>query len=316
MKFEEENSVEILKGKEGGSELWFPGSIISQVGEYYVVKYEFGDSLGEPAIEKVKKEDVRPVPPYRRRKRWMVGDVAQVFDIRCWRLGKIVKVLKKTVFVIRLFGSIQLKEFHESSLRIWQVWHQNKWSLVPKNKAQFCGSLVYSSKLEVKRRDSCSRKRDMQKYLNVNKCLPVRMENRSNIDCLERSSKDMLSCVATHKLENCSRLVLIEDSDQCSVASCSSSNNPVDSTHRNNYKKAFADSSGNSDAESSCPSFEEKLEADIHELEFHAYKLTVQALYALGPLSWEQESLLTNLRLSLHISDEEHLLQLRHLLST
>jgi hypothetical protein len=54
---------------------------------------------------------------------------------------------------------------------------------------------------------------------------------------------------------------------------------------------------------------------NIHELELQAYRSTVRALRAAGPLTWEQESLLTNLRLSLNISNEEHLLQLRHLLS-
>ncbi|WCJ21611.1 Plant Tudor-like RNA-binding protein [Euphorbia peplus] len=277
--------------------------------------------------QKLEKDDVR------RRKKWRVGDVAQVFHNKCWRVGKIVKVLKKNNCVVRLFGSIQLREFHESSLRIWQ------------NEAQYSGNLVYSSKLEANRKHSCSRKRDMQKYVNgghgnVNKCLPARTKNRSNTCKLQKSCKDIPSCVgernlppgevrvlekfnadmakaATHKRKNSSRLLLIEDSDQCSVASCSS-NNLLGSPLRYNCNKAFADSSDNSDAESSFPSsahFEEKLEADIHELEFHAYKSTVRALYASGPLSWDQESLLTNLRLSLHISDDEHLLHLRHLLS-
>ncbi|XP_039003814.1 uncharacterized protein LOC120130704 [Hibiscus syriacus] len=82
----------------------------------------------------------------------------------------------------------------------------------------------------------------------------------------------------------------------------------------------------NSDAESSFPYSCDKRDPhsspvvadevfDIHELELRAYKSTVKALYASGPLTWRQEFLLTNLRLSLNISDEEHLLQLRHLLS-
>jgi hypothetical protein len=96
------------------------------------------------------------------------------------------------------------------------------------------------------------------------------------------------------------------------------------SSHK--FQKPLDNTSHNSDAESSflsfsvikrlTPCFEQKQGAEIHELEFHAYRSTVQALYASGPLSWEQESLLTNLRLSLNISDEEHLLHLRQLLST
>lgn len=79
------------------------------------------------------------------------------------------------------------------------------------------------------------------------------------------------------------------------------------------------------DAESFCPvrceegyrlhPTKEELAAEIHRLELHAYHCTIEALHASGPLSWEQEELMTNLRLSLHISNDEHLLELRNLVS-
>ena len=59
----------------------------------------------------------------------------------------------------------------------------------------------------------------------------------------------------------------------------------------------------------------EELAAEIHRLELLAYRCTMEALHASGPLSWEQEELMTNLRLSLHISNDEHLLELRNLVS-
>lgn len=233
------------------------------------------------------------------------------------------------------------------------------------SKSKLPGSLNCSSPLaELIGKGSCLAKRNEQRGLkdmhnNTKMCHPARMVNRSNMSCLDRSSKDLFSCVGRGRrpltrnlhlfrsvgdvssqqvkdekftkidadlakatsdwIYNSSRPLSTEDSDQCSVASCSSNDFALSSNH--NYNKAFENTSDNSDAESSYPSssaayLEQKLEADIHELEFQAYKSTVQALYASGPLSWEQESLLTNLRLSLHISDEEHLLQLRHMLST
>lgn len=114
-------------------------------------------------------------------------------------------------------------------------------------------------------------------------------------------------------------------STDCSVASCSL--NETADCIRGSSHKIFEDVSHCSDAESSSfpsfsskrntlvPSFGHKLEVDIHNLELQAYKSTVLALYASGPLSWEQESMLTNLRLSLHISNDEHLIQLRRLLA-
>ncbi|XP_022749732.1 uncharacterized protein LOC111299063 [Durio zibethinus] len=117
------------------------------------------------------------------------------------------------------------------------------------------------------------------------------------------------------------------DSITCSVGSCSVSSNYL-------YKLPHRISTGPtedvndqcSDAESFCPRgdeegnclspMREKLAAEIHKIELHAYRCTMEALHASGPLSWEQEELMTNLRLSLHISNDEHLMELRNLIST
>ncbi|KAF8393261.1 hypothetical protein HHK36_021502 [Tetracentron sinense] len=117
------------------------------------------------------------------------------------------------------------------------------------------------------------------------------------------------------------------DSTECSVGSCSS-------TSYNPYKfplHSLADPNQDmdnhfSDVESFCgreyevekcplPTKEE-LAAEIHRLELHAYRCTMEALHASGPLSWEQEALVTNLRLTLHISNDEHLMELRNLVSS
>ncbi|CAK8563363.1 unnamed protein product [Lathyrus sativus] len=117
------------------------------------------------------------------------------------------------------------------------------------------------------------------------------------------------------------------DSVICSVGSCSI-------TSGNSYKLQFPVSAGPfedvdspySDAESTCkrgylektysPPTRRELATKIHRLELHAYRCTIEALYASGPLSWEQEALMTNLRLSLNISNDEHLLELRNLISS
>lgn len=70
------------------------------------------------------------------------------------------------------------------------------------------------------------------------------------------------------------------------------------------------------DEEEKCPiSLEKELAASIHSLELHAYRRTLAALHASGPLSWEQSTMLTNLRCSLHISNDEHLMELKNLIS-
>lgn len=115
------------------------------------------------------------------------------------------------------------------------------------------------------------------------------------------------------------------DDGECSVASCS-----VNDLYRlgngGNVKRQHATAGClPDDAMSACPCApgardgddeEEEAAAGVHGLELGAYRSTMLALYASGPLTWEQEALLTNLRLSLNISNEEHLLQLRRLLSS
>lgn len=122
MKLRKGGSVEALRREHDPWETWFPGTIISINGNDYIIRYEFVmNQEREPILEKVYGEDVRPQPLHQPGKKWRVGDIAEVFDAHCWRVGRVTKALQKNRFVIRLFGSIQLKEFHESNLRIRQA---------------------------------------------------------------------------------------------------------------------------------------------------------------------------------------------------
>ncbi|CAK9176307.1 unnamed protein product [Ilex paraguariensis] len=116
------------------------------------------------------------------------------------------------------------------------------------------------------------------------------------------------------------------DSDECSVGSCSvTSKSPIKFRGRFVPIPCRETVTLCSDAESSCnlggedencllPPKEEVAES-IHRLELHAYRCTLEAFYASGPLSWEKEELLTNLRITLYISNDEHLKELRDLIS-
>ncbi|XP_041993184.1 uncharacterized protein LOC121743864 isoform X1 [Salvia splendens] len=116
------------------------------------------------------------------------------------------------------------------------------------------------------------------------------------------------------------------DSDVCSVGSCSITNQSLKSYSNYFMPVHCQETDTHSDAESFNGSgFEresfslppkEVVEVSMRSLELHAYRSTLEALYASGPLSWEQEALLTNLRIMLHISNDEHLKELKHLIST
>lgn len=116
------------------------------------------------------------------------------------------------------------------------------------------------------------------------------------------------------------------DSDACSVGSCSvTDRSPSNFDMPSMYLVSRETDSIYSDAESghgsgfdrkssSLPPVEE-VGISIRRLELQAYRRTLEALYASGPLSWEQESMLTNLRIMLHISNDEHLMELKYLIS-
>ncbi|CAL5358984.1 unnamed protein product [Camellia sinensis] len=115
------------------------------------------------------------------------------------------------------------------------------------------------------------------------------------------------------------------DSDECSVGSCSvTSESPIKfPSHFVAGRLQVTDAlcsdaesfSGSGNQENCLFPLQEEVVASVHRLELHAYRCTLEALYASGPLSWDQEALLTNLRIMLHISNDEHLTELRNLIS-
>jgi len=134
MGFKEGSRVEVLRKKKEGYGSWFPAKILSRVGNVYTVRYElYLTRKGEPVVEKVQKEDVRPCPvPAYEGESWVLGDITEAFDLRSWRVGKVAKALQNNYFVVRLFGSSQLKKFHVSNLRVRQAWHTNTWIMLGK----------------------------------------------------------------------------------------------------------------------------------------------------------------------------------------
>ncbi|KAM0934961.1 putative ENT domain, Agenet-like domain, Agenet domain, plant type, ENT domain-like superfamily [Dioscorea sansibarensis] len=112
-------------------------------------------------------------------------------------------------------------------------------------------------------------------------------------------------------------------SDSESVGSCSVNNIPRQSAKRQKPKASGNVNIQDGDVEvpfrsasEFCVSHKDKLAAKDHRQELDAYRCTITALHASGPLSWENETLLTNLRLELHISNDEHLSEVRHLVSS
>lgn len=154
------------------------------------------------------------------------------------------------------------------------------------------------------------------------KCMHTSFTNGTNQYYI--TGKDNPYNVSTHFLER------IEEpdyccSDQSSVGSCS-----VISSNSNKFSSdtlagpcqdedtlcSDAESLDVGDVDKGCSIYPKEVQAEIiHRLELHAYHSTLKVMFASGPLSWEQEELLTNLRISLNISNDEHLMEIKNLVS-
>lgn len=258
--------------------------------------------------------------------KWIIGDVTEVLDRNTWKLGKILKMLKNNYFVIRLADCIQLKEFHISSLRIPRGLEapQSKpfhaadkatgrgkrrpadGALPGTRAAQQMGHrTTYDLGSSGKKRKAAA---DASRHPRRAAAHPRNAVAASNLN----------GGMTDSYLQSSSQA--IEDAE-CSVASCSVNDLCRLGNGGNAKRRLAAAGCLPDDAMSACPCTpgddeEEEPAAGVHGLELEAYRSTMRALYASGPLTWEQEALLTNLRLSLNISNEEHLLQLRRLLSS
>lgn len=104
---------------------------------------------------------------------------------------------------------------------------------------------------------------------------------------------------------------VMSSSDSCSINSYNGSDCFEDIERRDSDAESVCEMEYDDD-DDGCVS----LEDEIHRLELNAYRCTMEALHASGPLTWEKETMVTNLRMLLHISNDEHLIQIKNLISS
>lgn len=172
-----------------------------------------------------------------------------------------------------------------------------------------------------KKVDAVAFPRDMVGAKYINASSNNRTTGISEVEVERRKPTGIVGCSFANLESNNA------DNVTCSVGSCSiTCNSSYKIPHHVSAGHMKDDDSHSSDAESFCEwgyeegnsllPTKEELATEIHRLELHAYRCTIEALHASGPLSWDKEELVTNLRLSLHISNDEHLVELRNLGST
>ncbi|KAK1429601.1 hypothetical protein QVD17_11815 [Tagetes erecta] len=311
--------------------------IVSGNREAYSVRYN-----GYHGVEKVSKGNIRPFPPAINSQSWVTGDVVEVFDEISWKTATVLKVLKGDRYTVRLHESNREIRAHKTNIRARLSWRDGHWIPLskisrtnevepsfcntgmpvykdarlkkPKRASPFCASHLNAKKRKPTEKDGRQSQRHSFKKVDAfegNKYMQASFNYSSN-GYYEMAKKKR----KTYGVVGCSLARISEpnesDNDQCSVGSCS-----VISGGYNKLSSHYDADMLSSDGESFNTSWvEHEVAMGVHSLELHAYRSTLEALYAFGPLSWEKEALLTNLRISLHISNDEHLTELRHLISS
>ncbi|CAN8252409.1 unnamed protein product [Cochlearia groenlandica] len=314
MRFKKGTKVEVLITSSVPYGAWQSAEIVSGNGHYYTVMYD-----GNVDTVRVPRKSMRPKPPPLQVSDSLVaGDVLEVFESCVWKMAIVSKVLEKDCFLIRLLGSSMEVEVAKSDTRVRQSWQDNEWITLG------LGSSRGSEKTST---------RKLKRKVNA-KGDYISLESRDKLDEFDVFSPRGLKREVE---ENCRlgralasyppKFGAEEDDDResaaSSVGSCS-----MDMDGLSTVSFSHIETDNSSDTESSSCGYRsikpKKLQAsrkgsedsDVHRLELDTYRCSIKKLHASGPvITWEQETWITNLRLRLNISNEEHLMQIRNLIS-
>ncbi|CAH2072317.1 unnamed protein product [Thlaspi arvense] len=331
MRFNKGAKVEVLSKSSVPSGAWRSAEILSGNGHYYTVMYD-----SDEATERVPRKSMRPEPPpLQVLHSWSPGDILEVFESRSWKIAIVSKVLERDRFLIRLLGSSLKIRANKSDIRIRQSWQDNEWIMIGgQGTSRLSGQtsrremnpkgefFSFKSKHKLDESDVLSPKGPKKRTYSLVEPDNQTTEGKKN-GRLGRALA--VSPPKFHKGKKEKEEEEEEDRESVasSVGSCS-----MDMDGLGAVSSSPIETGNSSDTESSsCGYGSIKIKmlgvprrgseaADVHRLELDAYRCSIEKLHASGPIiTWEQETWITNLRLRLNITNEEHLMQIRNLIS-
>ncbi|CAN6918682.1 unnamed protein product [Brassica oleracea] len=348
MRFKKGSRVEVFSNKEAPYGAWRCAEIISGNGHTYNVR--FFSFHEEAVMERVPRKVIRPCPPQVDVERWEAGELVEVLDSFSWKAATVRQELCGNYYAVRLLGTPAEFTFHKANVRVRQSWQDERWVAIGKISGSVKSSLLTGSDVQRKLKPQVNSIR-----LHEPNVVSARMLKRPSPhnwpECAEsctgniKKIRSLEAPSSKNRETGCCQMVRVRskgsgegvragslvadcfDSDATSVGSCSAASDDDES----NMPPCMLDGSGpqadscSSEAESFCGLREEARRK--HSLaggdgvrrscrsELYTYRSTLGDLFASGPLSWEQETSLTDLRLSLNISDDEHLMEVKNLIS-
>ncbi|KAG2298726.1 hypothetical protein Bca4012_010221 [Brassica carinata] len=344
MRFRKGSRVEVLSLKEAPYGGWRAAEILSGNGHTYSVRYY---SCGLALEERVARKSIRPCPPLIDVDRWEAGEFVEVLDNVSWKTATVLGELSGRYYVVRLLGAAVELTVHKVNLRTRQCWQDETWVMIGKVSCSVKSSTLTGSDVNqnlkphetsgssvrvLKRPSPCDWCESAESFTGSPKKKMQSMQEGDAAWCSERRSVDngfrKMIRVRSKRSSECvvgtgsSVHNGCCDNDACSVGSCS----PI-RYDESDTSTSFLDGSSSqeadtcsSDAESSKGCREEATGGMVRRRscrpELYTYRSTLGKLFASGPLDWNQEASLTDLRLSLKISTDEHLMEIRNLKST
>ncbi|KAH0931791.1 hypothetical protein HID58_008908 [Brassica napus] len=295
MRFKKGTKVEVLTKSSVPSGAWRSAEILSGNGHYYTVM----NDTDHCSTERVQRKSMRPEPPpVQVLHSWAPGDVLEVFESCSWKMAIVSKVLEEGCVLVRLLGSSLKVKANKCDIRVRQSWQDNEWITV--GQANLKGEYVSSeSKDKLNESHVLSMKGPKKRtYSLVEPHNPLKFLKRTEEEEDDRES--VASSVGSCNMDGLSTVSFgpIETSNSSDTESSSCGG------HRGIKNKKLSSPAKDSEA------------GDVHRLELDEYRSSIERLHASGPnITWEQETWITNLRLRLNISNEEHLMQIKNLIS-
>ncbi|KAL0756863.1 hypothetical protein Bca101_094531 [Brassica carinata] len=240
--------------------------------------------------------------------RWEAGELVEVLDKVSWKTATVLEELSGRYYLVRLLGAALELTVHKVNLRARQCWQDETWVMIGKVSCSVKSSTLTGS------------------YVNPN--LKPHETSVASVRVLKRpSSCDWCESAESFTGSPKKKLRSCRSGKMRLQASVNNGFRPVRYDESDDTSTSFLDGSSSqeagscsSDAESSKGVREEATGGTVRRScrpELYTYRSTLGKLFASGPLDWNQEASLTDLRrLSLNVSTDEHLMEIRNLKST